>query len=335
MQQKKLALSSAAATLFIFSPLASLAQQDAQNFYRAPSKFAGKTVVLPIGTTFEGRIQSTIGSRQSRSGESFSVEVSAPILANGTEVLIPSGSEVIGEVAEAISSASQPHDKNTYAKLGILRVQITTLKMPDGQTYPLIASFAADGQRGGRGGDLTARKSSVAYVGTQAGFDAVNPALQQRNQRQNQGKMQVLGKSQIMSDPILGDQQGNQSNSYGQVRSLVRRGRELIIMRGSSITIRLDGPLKIALGVSNAQNSVESAPSDEAAPSSKSKHFAKSRPAPAPEQSPPQGQGQAQGQDQSGNTMADPTQSSGNPQPATNGQAQRQPAAGPQPGSEF
>jgi hypothetical protein len=334
MQQERLALSLAAAILFSFSQIASLAQQDSQNLYRAPSKFAGKTVVLPIGTTFEGRIQSTIGSRQSRSGESFSVEVSAPILANGTEVLIPSGSEVIGEVAEAISSSSQPHDKNTFAPLGILRVQITTLKMPDGQTYPLIASFAADGQRAGRGGDLTARKSSVAYVGTQAGFDAVNPALQ-RNQRQNQGKLQVLGKSQIMSDPILGDQQGNQSNSYGQVRSLVRRGRELIIMRGSSITIRLDGPLKIALGVSNAQNSVESAPADEAAPSSKSKHFAKSRPAPAPEQSPPQVQGQAQGQDQSGNMMADPAQSSGNPQPATNGQPQRQQAPGQQPGSEF
>ncbi len=152
------------------------AQQGGQNFYRAPSSFAGKTVVLPIGTTFEGRIQSTIGSRQSRSGESFSVEVSAPVLANGTDVLIPSGAEVVGEVAEAISSSSQPHDKNKFPPMGILRVQLTSIRFPDGQSYPMVASFAPDGShnRGSQG--LNARKSSVAYVGTQAGFDAVNPS---------------------------------------------------------------------------------------------------------------------------------------------------------------
>ena len=111
------------------------------------------------------------------------------MLANGTEVLIPSGAEVIGEVAEAVSSSSRPHDKNRNPLLGILRIQISSLKMPDGMTYPLVASFAPDGGGAarGRGGSMAVRKSSVAYVGTQAGFDAVNPALHPNN-RGGQGK---------------------------------------------------------------------------------------------------------------------------------------------------
>lgn len=280
MQQNRLATILVLTALLGLSQSGVMAEQESRNFYRAPSSFAGKTIVLPIGTCFEGRIQSTIGSRASHSGQSFTVEVSAPVMANGTEVLIPSGSEVTGEVAEAISSSSQPHDKNMYAPMGILRVQITGLKLPDGQSYPLVASLAPDGARGRRGAAPT-RKNTVAYVGTQAGFDAVNPALQPRNPRSGNGKMAVLKRGDMMSDPIYGDSQATQNNSSGQIRALIRKGRDLMILSGSSLTIRLDGPLKMTMGASSTQNATESAAAEEPAPTSKSsgKHFAKSRPA--------------------------------------------------------
>ncbi|MBS2007781.1 MAG: hypothetical protein JST01_12115 [Cyanobacteria bacterium SZAS TMP-1] len=264
----------------ISTPGASASDQGGRDFYRAPSTYAGKTLILPIGTAFEGRIQSTIGSRESRSGERFTIEVSAPVLANGSEVLIPSGSEVIGEVAEAIPSGAQPHDKGATRPLGILRVQLSSLKLPDGMTYPLVASFAPDGARNHRGGaGMTARKSGVAYIGSQAGFDAVNPAMQPRSARNSQGKLQVLKRQEILSDPVLGESGGQNSNAGGVVRALVRKGRDLMILRGSSITVRLDAPLKIAFGASTAKTSMDSPTPDEPVAGGTGKHFAKTRPA--------------------------------------------------------
>jgi len=306
------------------------ADKGGRDYYRAPSNIAGKTLVLPIGTCFEGRIQSTIGSSASRSGESFTIEVSAPLLANGSEVLIPSGSEVIGEVAEAISSSAQPHDKGVKP-LGILRVQLSTLKLPDGMTYPLVASFAPDGGARGRrgGGTMAARKSSVGYIGTQAGFDAVNPALQ-KSARSNRGKMEVLKRTEILNDPVLGDGGGN-NNATGQVRALIRKNRDLMILRGSSITIRLDAPLKIAFGASSAQASMESPTPDE--PQARSgKHFAKSRPA----NSGDNGQGDGQSGDDGGGQQGGQQPSQQQPSQQAGGR-QSGPLSTPveQPGSSF
>ncbi|MBU6452001.1 MAG: hypothetical protein KGS72_09510 [Cyanobacteria bacterium REEB67] len=258
-------------------PQAALADQPAQNLYRAPTSFAGKTVVLPIGTAFEGRIQSTIGSRVSHAGQAFTIEISAPVMANGTEVLIPSGSEVVGEVAEAISSSEQPHDKNAVKPLGILRIQLSSIKMPDGRSYPLVASFATDAARShSKGGiaNMAPRKSSVAYVGTQAGFDSVNPANRSANRRTRNG---VMSKSDILRDPILGDSDSGGGGNNGVVRSLIRKGRELYIMSGSSITIKLDAPLKIALGASSAQTSLDATTPDEPVKGGRGKHFSKTR----------------------------------------------------------
>jgi hypothetical protein len=254
-----------------------LAADEGQNAYRAPTSFAGKTVVLPIGTTFEGRIQQTIGSSISSPGASFSIEVSAPVMANGTEVLIPTGAQVNGEVAEAISSQSQPKDKNKkYHPLGKLRVQLSSLKMPDGMSYPLVGSFAPDSNGSRSRGDMSVRKSSVAYVGTQAGFDAVNPA-NPNSGRRNTRNNGVLGKSDIMRDPILGENNAGSQNTHGAIRALVKRGRDLVIMSGSSITIRLDGPLKLAFGTSNAQTSMDNMAEEAPAKGGKAKHFNKHR----------------------------------------------------------
>ena len=198
-------------------------------------------------------------------------------MANGTEVLIPSGSEVIGEVAEAISSSAQPHDKNAVKPLGILRTQLSSIKMPDGRSYPLVASFATDAARShNKGGiaNMTPRKSTVAYVGTQAGFDSVNPANSSTNKRTRNG---VMSRSDILRDPILGDTQASGGGNSGVVRSLIRKGRELYIMSGSSITIKLDAPLKIALEASSAQTSIDTVTPDEPVKGGRAKHFSKTR----------------------------------------------------------
>ncbi len=64
----------------------------------------GKTILLPIGTTLEGRMDSTISSGHSKEGDRFTIGMSTPVLANGSDVIIPAGSQIMGEVVEAIAS---------------------------------------------------------------------------------------------------------------------------------------------------------------------------------------------------------------------------------------
>ena len=323
--KRVLGLSATISILSLTSQVCLAADSD-QSAYRAPTSFAGKTVVLPIGTSFEGRIQQTIGSRVSRPGESFTIEVSAPVMANGTEVLIPSGAQVNGEVAEAIPSQSQPKSgQSRYHPLGKLRVQLSSLKMPDGMSYPLVASFATDSNGNGRRGDMSVRKSSVAYVGTQAGFDAVNPANPSngRNRGRNNG---VLSKGDILRDPILGEDGSSGQNSRGAVRALVKRGRDLVIMSGSSITIKLDGPLKLAFGASSAQTSMETMTEETPAKGGKAKHFSKSRSKAKQDDDADSGQ-----QTSSGQQTNNPQQQAQQPSQQQQNPPQRQTA----PGSDF
>ncbi|MFA7339313.1 MAG: hypothetical protein WC028_21210 [Candidatus Obscuribacterales bacterium] len=318
-------------TMICSSALAAKKEEVFEDSYRAPNSFQGKAVVLPIGTSFEGRIQSTIGSSASRPGERFSVEVSAPVLANGTEVLIPSGTEVIGEVVEAISSSKQPQQKGFPRPLGKLRVQLMSIRMPSGVTLPLVASLCGEAtanQKSGSGG-LNARKSSVAYVGSQAGFDAVNPALNNKRDPRT-GKIAVLKRDDILKDPILGEAANSGGgNNNSLVRSLVKRGRDLYIYSGSPLTVKLDAPLKISFAASSGQSSIDSAVLDEPAPTKgkSGKRFAKERPAPEPE-----AEASSQNAPASTGSMPNSNSGSGNSGNSNNG-APRPRATGP--GSDF
>jgi len=126
--------------LSIICPAFGQHTQSADSLYRGAQTMHGKTVIIPIGIDFEGRIDHTIGSAVSKQGEKFEVEVSSPVLANGTDVLIPAGSAVIGEVVECIPSARLPHTKGFPKPTGQLRVQLSGLRTPDGVTYPSQAA---------------------------------------------------------------------------------------------------------------------------------------------------------------------------------------------------
>lgn len=224
-------------------------------YYRAPSTMHGKTVVLPAGTTFEGRMDGTVGSRLSHAGERFTITLSAPILANGVDVIIPAGSQVIGEVVEAIPASKLPHEKNMPKPTGKLRVQLNGLQTPDGVNFPLVASMAGEtitmGRRTMNNPNLG---SGVGYMGSAASFEAVAPGMSDRNRGRGGRGPQVVTKQQMMRDAIYG--MGNTGNSMDRmakptIRSLVKREHDLYIDSGSPITIRLDAPFKIGVNPVN------------------------------------------------------------------------------------
>src|SRR5438874_3230562 len=171
-------------------------------FYKAPTSLHGKTVLVPVGSTFEGRIDKTIGSSVSHAGDQFHIVMAAPVLANGVDVIIPSGSQILGEVVEAISHDEQEHHKGQPKTKGKLRIQITGLRTPDGQTYPMVASITGEtvmmGKRVMRNDSMG---GGVGYMGSTAGFEAVGPGMKDAWRRNMRGPS-VVSREQMKRDPI-------------------------------------------------------------------------------------------------------------------------------------
>lgn len=249
--------------------------QSADSLYRGAQTMHGKTVIIPIGVDFEGRLDHTIGSSVSKQGERFEVEVSSPVLANGTDVLIPAGSAVIGEVVECIPSSRLPHQKGFPKPTGKLRVQLSGLRTPDGVTYPMVASLAGETQaRGGGGGGRGNRGGmerpnthlghGVAYVGTQASFEAVAPGAAQRFRAKPGQPPKLVTPQEIMRDAIYGTgQAGTAASGLSHIRSLVKRNSNLWILAGSPLSIRIDAPFKMGIAPAAGSASVLDAPMDD------------------------------------------------------------------------
>lgn len=292
MQRAKQTLykSTALALTVAFVALPALAQRknNTETMYRPASTLHGKTAVIPAGFIFEGRIDETIGSSVSKPGERFEIELSSPVLANGTDVLIPSGSKVIGEIVEAIPSSSLPRQKGWPKPTGKLRVQISGLRTPDGINYPLVANLAGESQSmgGNRRMNATGRPTQnlgrgVAYVGTQAGFEAVAPGMAQRIRGTRSGAApQLVKKQEMMRDAIYGiDDRDEDRSGRANIRSLVKRNYNLYIFAGSPLSIKTGAPFKI--GIAPAPGSAQMIEDDIITPESVEatggRRFAKTR----------------------------------------------------------
>ena len=223
---------------------------------RSQAQDSNKFIILPPGTTFEARIDHTISSAKSHSGDKFVLEVVSPVIANGTDVVIAQGSKVIGEVVEAIPSSKIPKLKGDPKPIGKLQIELTTIETPQGNSYPLVASLMGElvltGQTRKINPDLGA---GIGYVGSQNNFNAIKPganSIYSMGRRPGSGPA-LTHKKDLINDPIYGiDSPNPMSNSSqkSQIRSLVKKNNELYIYEGSPLTVKLDTPLKIPYGKS-------------------------------------------------------------------------------------
>lgn len=275
-RERKLVLAMVAA-ISIVSGLAPQADasrrgRDSEHFYRSPSSIHGKTVLIPIGTHIEGRINSTLSSSKSQQGEKFTIEITSPILANNTDVIIPSGSRIAGEVVEALPANKIPHQKGDPRPYGKLRTQITSLATPDGMNYPMVASIAGEYVAQGRG-RLTLNEEignpGMGYVGSQASFNAVHPGVDGKGGGTYGGYKtgpKVVKKKEYFKDPILGEDSRRQNQRGMQViSSIKKKGHDIIILQGSPLRIRIDAPLKIGMSAAADNLNIDTDPAEEAA----------------------------------------------------------------------
>jgi hypothetical protein len=89
---------------------------------------------LPPGTSVIARLDQSIGTISSRTGDSFSVTVLNPVFAQDGTVAIPAGSLLRGHIT-GIHTSTGPSDRS------LIRLKFDDLQM-HGVTYPVTASIS-------------------------------------------------------------------------------------------------------------------------------------------------------------------------------------------------
>ena len=187
----------------------------------------GRVVVAPAGARFEASLISALSSGINRVGDIVTASVSGPLVI-GDAVVVPAGSQVIGQVVNAI-----PAKRFRAGSGGVLEIRFTALQTPDGQRYPLSASvdttqFKLQAETGGSRIAKGVGKSVVgaglgAALGTAIGAIA--------------GGMPGRG---AWSGAAIG-------GGLGALNAVASKGAELILNSGTPLPVVLDQSLQVVV----------------------------------------------------------------------------------------
>ncbi len=187
----------------------------------------GKVVVAPAGSRLDVSVVSTLSSGINRVGDVVTASVSSPLVI-GSDVVIPAGSQVVGQVVNAIPAA-----RFMAGSGGLLEIRFTSVQTPDGQRYPLSASvdttqFRLQAETGGsrlaKGVGKTAVGAGLgAALGTAIGAIA--------------GGMPGRG---AWSGAAIG-------GGVGALGALASKGKELVIQSGTQVPVLLDQSLQVVV----------------------------------------------------------------------------------------
>jgi hypothetical protein len=127
----------------------------------------------------------------------------------------------------------------------------------------------------------------MAYVGSQANFEAVAPSRVYGNRGNRFGPPHVVTKQELMQDPIYGkDHSMDYLGEHYVIRSLVKKKRDLYIYHGSPVSVQLMAPLKVGFGSTKSEASVlnQSPPASGSSPDGGYRRFSPEGSAPGPNQ---------------------------------------------------
>jgi type IV secretory pathway VirB10-like protein len=114
----------------------------------APPVPSASPVTVPAGTQLGVKLGHGLSSATSKVGETFRTQVTEDVYA-GDQLVIPAGSEIVGEVTQA-----QPLRKKIGGK-AVLGLRFTDLILPTGETVPIHASLKQEGENKGKGDAAT------------------------------------------------------------------------------------------------------------------------------------------------------------------------------------
>ncbi|HEY8019888.1 MAG TPA: TrbI/VirB10 family protein [Thermoanaerobaculia bacterium] len=170
------------------------------------------TVDLPAGTTFNVELSKGLSSATSRAGETFRARITGNVTRDG-EVAIPAGSEVVGEVTQAVPLKQI----GGQASLGI---RFTDLVLPTGETIPIQASLLREGKN--------ESKRAAATIGGAAAGGAILGNILSRG---NRGGGSVIG-------ALIGAVAGTAIAAH-------HKGQEVEIPPGTVLGLQLDQAVEV------------------------------------------------------------------------------------------
>ena len=204
------------------------AQQGTRGILGTTSRpLRGKVVVAPAGSRFEVSLISTLNSGVNRVGDVVTATVSSPLIV-GSDIIIPPGSQVIGQVINAI-----PAKRFKAGAGGLLEMRFTSIQTPNGQRYPLSASVDTSQFKlqAGTGGSRLAMGVAKTAVGAGLGA-ALGTAI-----GAIAGGMPGKG---AWSGAAIG-------GGAGALHALAAKGSELVLDRGTRLSVLLDQSLQVVV----------------------------------------------------------------------------------------
>jgi hypothetical protein len=174
------------------------------------------SVTVPAGTQIDVEFTRRLASNTSSPGDSFRARVNQDLIQDGV-VAIPAGSEILGEVTDALPL-------KRVGGQARLALKFTDLVLPSGKTVPIDASFVQEGRN-------ETRRDAATIGGVAAGGAVLGRILN----RGNRSRGSVLG-------AIIGAAAGTAIASKTP-------GEEVIIPEGSVVSLRLDDSVRVRVTV--------------------------------------------------------------------------------------
>ncbi len=240
--------------IFLLAALVSVppaaAQEPAQGSQAKESAEATanepRQVVIPVGTRLGLLLQNTVNTKTAAVGDPVYFESIFPVVVNN-RVVIPVGSYVRGSV-------TQVKRPGRIKGRGELHLRFDELILPNGYTIQLSASLASAGARQGEEVD---REEGRVKGDSSKGDDARTVAT---TGAAGAGVGAIAGGAKGVA---IG---GAAGAAAGLAATLLTRGRELELPRGTTVDVVLDRPLELDAAVARfdwtGQGSALSAPDE-------------------------------------------------------------------------
>jgi type IV secretory pathway VirB10-like protein len=179
-----------------------------------PAREEPRTVAMtvPAGTRLEVELTRSLASNTSSPGDAFRARVSEDVVQDGL-VVIPRGSEILGEVTEAVPL-------KRVGGQARLALKLTDLVLPSGRTVPVQASFLQEGRN-------ETRRDAATIGGVTAGGAILG---------------RILNKGDRSRGSIIGALIGA---AAGTAIASKTPGEEVVIPEGSAVTLRLDDAVQV------------------------------------------------------------------------------------------
>ena len=194
------------------------------NYGKAPLK--GSVSSVPMGTNLRINTNATINSLSSRVGDIFTAKLVEPIYLKGRTV-IPDGSEVIGQVT-FVEKAGRGN------KAGTMEIKFISIKPPYAFKVPIVAKLVTFDNTGIlKGGSLKKQIVTSAATGAVATAGGTLAGL----------SLGSLIGGAAGAGAVFGTAVGG---LLGIGYIIGKKGKEVVIPRGTDMTIVLEQPLSIS-----------------------------------------------------------------------------------------